>query len=105
MAVSALFSDIGVLIDKRPLVLHVATGTKCFGGNTLKVFPVGRVVWVVTVGTGHFMLWNRMVGKLGELHLDLHMAAGTELFLFVTADFLLWTFMQFVAIKAADIIK
>lgn len=41
MAISALFSDIGVLVYKRALVFHVTTGAKSLGGDALEVVIVG----------------------------------------------------------------
>ena len=93
MTVRALFSDIGVFVNERSLILHVAAGAKGFGGNSLEVAPVSRKVWIVAVGTSHLVLWNRVMGELGELHFDLHVAAGTELFLLVAIDFLLRPFV------------
>ena len=105
MAVGTLFSDNCVFIDKGALVLHMTASAERFGRHSFEAIAVKRVVRIVAIGTGHLVLRNRMMGKLGKLHLDLHVAAGTELFLFVTADFLLRPLMQLVAIKAADVIK
>ena len=105
MAVRAFFSDIGMFVNEWSLVLHVATSTKGFTGNTLEVGSVGREVWVMTIGTGHFLFWNRMVGELGELHFDLCMTAGAEFFLLLSTDFLLRSLVQFVAVEAADIVE
>ena len=41
VAVSALFSNIGVFVNERSLVFHVATGAKGFGGDALEIVPVG----------------------------------------------------------------
>lgn len=46
-----------------------------------------------------------MMGKLGELHFDLRVAASTQLFLLMATDFLLWPLVQLVTVKAADIIQ
>lgn len=59
----------------------------------------------MAVGASHLVLWDRMVGELGKLHFYLRMTDGTELFLVVATDFLLRPFVQFVAVKAADIIQ
>ena len=89
MTVGALFGHVCMLVNKGPLIFHVATGAKSFGGNAFEIASVGRKVRVMAVCTGHLVLGNRMVRELGKLHLDLHMAASTELFLFMAADFLL----------------
>ena len=62
-------------------------------------------MWVVAVSTGHLMFWNRVMGELGKLHFDLHVAACAEIFLFVAADFLLRAFVQLVTVEAADIVE
>ena len=41
MAVGALFGDVGMFVDERALVLHVATRAKGLGGNTFEVAFVG----------------------------------------------------------------
>ena len=41
VAVCAFFGDIGMLINERALVFHVATGTKGLGRYTLDVLIVG----------------------------------------------------------------
>ncbi len=105
MAVRAFFSDIGMLVNEWTLVLHMTTGAKGFCGDALNVALVGRKMWVVAVGAGHFMFRNRVMRELGELHLGLCVATGTELFLFVPTDFLLRSFVQLVAVEAADIIQ
>jgi len=105
MTVGAVLGDVSMFVNERPLVLHMATSAERLGGYTLEIIAVGRVVWIVAVGADHFVLRDRMMGELGELHLDLGVAAGTELFLIMSADFLLWPFVQFVAIEAADIVQ
>ena len=105
MAVRTVFRDIGMFVNERPLVLHVATSAEGFGGDALDVLLVGREMWIVTVGTDHLVFWDRVMGELGELHFDLRVAAGTELFLLVTSDFLLRADVQLMAVKAAYIIQ
>ena len=105
MTVGTLFSNISMFVDKRSLILHVAAGAKGFCGYALEVVAVGREVWIVAIGAGHLVLRNRMMGELGEFHPGLCVTAGAELFLRMTADFLLWPFMQFVAVKTAYIVQ
>jgi len=76
VAVGALFSDIGVFVNKRTLVFHVTTGTKGFGGDALEVLVVGREVRIMAVGAGHLVLRDGVVGELGELHFYLRVAFG-----------------------------
>ncbi len=59
----------------------------------------------MTVGARHLVFRHRVVGELGELHLDLGMTAGTQFFLLMATHLLLWSFVQFVAIKTADIVE
>ena len=40
VTVSALFSDIGMFIDERPLVLHMTSCAQVFGRHTLEVATV-----------------------------------------------------------------
>jgi hypothetical protein len=46
-----------------------------------------------------------MMGELGKLHFGLRVTVGAELFLLMTANFLLRPFVLFVAIKAAYIVQ
>ncbi len=105
MAVGTLFGDIGMFVDKRPLILHMAAGAEGFACDALEVVTVGRAMWIMAVGTGHLVFRNRMMGKLGKLHFSLRVAASAELFLLMTANFLLRPFVQFVAVKAAYIVQ
>jgi hypothetical protein len=104
VTVGAFLGDIGVFVDERPLVFHVAARAEGLCGHPLEVMIVGRLVWIVAVGAGHLVFRHRMMGKLGELHLDLGVAAGTVLILLLATDFLLGPFVQLVAIEAADFI-
>jgi len=89
VTVCTLFGDIGMLVNERALVFHMASGAKGFSRYALDVLVVVRNVRIVAIGAGHLVFGNRMMGELGELHLDLEMAASAELFLLVAADFLL----------------
>ena len=104
VTVGAILGDVGMFVDERPLVFHVAPRAEGLRGHPLEVVVVVRLVRIVTVGAGHLMLRHRMMGKLGELHLDLGVAAGTELLFLLAPDFLLGPLVQLVAIEAADFI-
>ena len=93
MTVHALFSDVGMLVNKWPLVLHVAAGAKGFAGNAFEAVAVGRKVWIVTVSAGHLVFGDRVMRELSEFHLSLRVATGAEFFLLMTVDFLLWPFV------------
>lgn len=105
MAVGAIFGYIRMLVNEGPLVFHVATCAESLGSDALEIFVVGREVRIVTVGTGHFMLGNRVMRELREFHLDLGMTACTELLLLVPADFLLRSLVQLVTVKTADVVQ
>ena len=105
VAVGALLGYVSVFIDEWPLVLHMAACAECFRCDPFEVVLMGRNMRVVAVGAGHFVLWDRVMGKLRELHADLGVAACAEFFLVMTADFLLGPLVEFVAVEAADIVE
>lgn len=93
MAVGAFFCDVGVLVDKRSLILHVTTSAKRLGGNAFEVAAIVGEVRIVTFGAGHLMLRHRMMGELRELHLDLGVTLGAKFFLLVPTHLLLRPFV------------
>ena len=58
MAVGALFGDVGMFVDERALVFHVASSAQSFGRYALEVFAVGRKVWIMAVSAGHLVFRN-----------------------------------------------
>lgn len=105
MAVGAFFGDVGMFVNEWPLVFHVASGTKSLGSDAFETASIHGKMRIVAVGAGHLVFRNRVMGELGKFGLNLLMTAGTEHFLFMTADFLLWPLMQLVAIQATDIVQ
>ena len=61
MAIGALFGDVGMLVDERPLVFHVAPGAERFAGHPFQVLGVARQVRVVAVRTRHLVLRDGVV--------------------------------------------
>lgn len=57
----------------------------------------------MAVDTGHLVLWDRVVGKLRELHANLLMASVAEFGHLLPTHFLLRSFMQTMAVETADI--
>ena len=103
MAVDAVLCNIGVFVNEGALVFHVAAGAGVLDAVTDQGFVLSRPMGVVAVGTDHFVLVDRMVGELGELHPDLLVTGLAELFLFVTTHLLLRSLVQLVAVKTAHV--
>ena len=89
VAVGAVLSDIGMLVDEGPLILHVAFGANGFDLHPFQVGGIRRVMRVVAVGASHLMLRHRVVRELGKFHLHLDVTAFAQLLLFMTPQLLL----------------
>lgn len=61
VTICTVFGDISMLINERPLVLHVATGASGFDCYALHIIWVGGIMRVMAVSTSHFMFRHRMV--------------------------------------------
>ena len=101
MTVDTVFRDIGMLVNKRPLIFHMTTGTGIPDGIPQQGMLLGRTVRVVTIRANYFLL-KRVMGKLGKFQTNFLMTVVTDLFLFVSGNLLLGTLVELVAIKAAD---
>jgi len=58
----------------------------------------------MAIGTGNFVLRDRVMRELGEFHLDFLMTAFAQLLLIVAANLLLRSQMQFMTGKAAHLV-
>ena len=104
MAIGAVLGDIGMFVDERPLVFHVATGTGRLDRDAFQIEWVSRIVRIVAVRAGHLLLGHRMVGELAEFHLDLLVTPFAHELLIAAAGLLLRPHVQLVAGKAADVV-
>jgi len=102
VTVGAVLGYISVLVDERPLVLHVTASAYRLDLHPLEVGGVRRVMRIVAVSAGHLVLRHRMVGELGKFHLDRQVAGNTDIILLGAPEFLLRALVEFVAGEAAD---
>ena len=105
MAVHAVVGDIAMLIDERPLLFHVAAGTRLIGGTPLEEFILQRAMHVMAVGADQFLFPDGMVRRQGILRLHLRVAPITEIGHLLPAHLLGRPLVQFVAISAADVVQ
>ena len=105
VAVGAVFGDVAMLEQKRPLFFHVAPGTGLFRRTPPQQFVLCRPMRVVAVDARHFLFPQRVMRKEIGLHLHLGMAAEAELSHLLPFNFLLWSLVEFVAVEAAHIVK
>lgn len=103
VAIGTVFGHIGMLIDERSLILHVATGAHRLDRLLFKEPFLGGTVRFVAIDTGHLLLWNRVMRKLGKLHPDALMAVITEFGHLLPTNLLLRPLMKLVAVEATDI--
>ena len=105
MTVPAVFCNVGMFKDKRPLLFHVTAGTGLFDAVPLEHFFLSRTMGVMTIGARHLFLPQGMMGKIGIFRLDLRVAAVAHLRHFGAPHLLLRPLMQFMAIKATDVMQ
>lgn len=105
MAVGAIFHYVAVLENERPLLFHVAPCAGFLLGQANEHLLLATAVRIMTVGTCHLFLNDRMVGKKSVLYLYLRVAGIAELRHFVAAHFLLRPLVELVAVEAANVIE
>lgn len=105
MAIRAVFHDIAVLEHERPLLFHVAPCAGFLLGQAKEHLLLATAVRIMTVGTCHLFLNDRVVGEKSVLYLYLRVAAIAELRHFVAAHFLLRPLVELVAVEAANVIE
>lgn len=91
VTVGAVFGDVGMLVNERTLVLHVAARAGVLDGEAVQTLILRGTMRIMAVGADHFVLGDWMMGELGKFHPDFLMTGEAELFLFMATDFLLWT--------------
>lgn len=103
MAIDAVFVEVGVFVDKRALVLHVAAGTGFLHRASVEEIVLHRPMRIVTVDAGDFVFRYAVVGKLLIFVTYVDMAPETESRHVAGTDFLLRSLMELVAVEATDI--
>lgn len=103
MAGKAIFSKIGMLVDKGTLLVHVTAGTQFFNGDSLEVMFLSGTVGFVAIDASHFPFAHRMTGKLGKLHAGVNMAGITHLIHLLPTHLLLRPLVQRVTVETADV--
>ena len=104
MALAAIFGDIGMLVNKRPLLLHVATGAEILGAESLETMFACAAMGLVAVDAGHLQFRHRMVRELTEFGPHRGVTAITNLRHLLPADFLFGSLMQLMAVETTDIV-
>ena len=104
MALAAIFGDIGMLVNKRPLLLHVATGAEILDAEPLEIMFACAAMGLVAIDAGHLQFRHRMVGELAEFGSNRGVTAVTDLRHLLPADFLMRALMQLMAIETTDIV-
>lgn len=102
MTVGAIFRQIGVFVDERPLNFHMTPGAHFLDRRTLEVEILRCSVGIMAVVAGHFALGDRMVRKLGELHANLRVTPVAEFVHLLPTYLLLRTAVQLVTVKTTD---
>lgn len=97
MADRAVFGDGLVVVDERSAFLHVAGVAGCIHAIALHQFGSHRTMRVMTIGTGHLALWNRVMGRLVDLHALILVAGEANLRLGAFVAHLVLCRMQLVA--------
>ncbi len=104
VTVSAVLRDIGMFVDERPLLLHVAPGTGLLGGRAPEKVILHRAVRVVTIVAGHFLFHDRMMGKKAVFLFHFRVTPVTEFRHLIPAYLLLRSLVKLMAIKTTYII-
>jgi len=89
VTVGTVFGHVGMLVDKRPLILHVAAGASRLDRRLAQHPLIHRPVGIVAIGAVHLVLVDRMMGDLRKLITNFRMAAKASLGHIVPAQFLL----------------
>lgn len=105
MASGAILGNIAMLEGKRPLLFHVAAGAKILGSIPLKEMGLNRSVGIVAIGTGHFLLPQRVMREEAVLRLDLGMATVAEFRGLFPRHFLPCTPVELVAVEAPHVVQ
>ena len=104
VTVGAVLVHIAMLVCKRPLLLHMASGACLLRGISLQELVLGGAVWFMAVDAGHFLLPQGVMGKEIVLGLYFGMATETEFRHLLAAHLLLRPLVQLVAIKSAHVV-
>lgn len=105
MAVQATLHDIAMLVNERTAHFHVTTDARVPLRYALEQFLLRRAVGFMAIKTTHPLLLNGVVREQAELGLYIGMAAIAEFGHLCVADFLLGSFMQFVAGGATQVVQ
>ena len=103
MTVNTIFCHIGMLINERPLILHVTLSASRLDRHTNKLIVVSGTMWIMAIDTDDLPFRNRMMREVGKFHFLFKMALVTELGRILATDFLLRSLVQSMTVKAGDI--
>ena len=105
VTVGAVFSDVGMLEGEGPLLVHMTAGTELLDRIPQQQVRLNGAMGVMTVGAGHLLLPERMMGKQTVLRLCFRMAPIAHFRHLLATDLLLRPLVELVTVKAADIVK
>lgn len=103
MTVGAVLHHISMLENEGSLFIHMAARAGFLLGQSRQHLVLGCSVGIMAVRACDLAFRHGMVGKLGELHLDILVAVETEFVHPLMGDLLLRSLVKLMAIGTADI--